>query len=49
MHNNGAIGQPVAWCLSDREDTQVMEVFLGAVHMQSPEAGVCVVMTDDGT
>ena len=39
----------MAWCLSDREESQVMEVFLEAVHMQLPEAGARVVMTDDGT
>ena len=38
-------GQPVAWCISDKENTDVIEVFL-SVKDRSPET-VINVMTDD--
>jgi len=42
------IGQPVAWCISDREDTPVMRLFLSRVQERCPAAAVKTVMTDDG-
>ena len=41
-------GQPVAWLISDRESTEVMELFLAALKQQSPKTEVKVLMTDDG-
>lgn len=43
-----SVGMPVAWCIADREDTKVMELFLGALHGRCPSAGVTTIMTDDG-
>lgn len=42
------LGCPVAWLISDKEDTATLEVFLKAVKQRCPEAGVMTVMTDDG-
>ena len=41
-------GQPVAWCLSDRESSDVIEEFLRSVQAKSPLISVNVMMTDDG-
>ena len=41
-------GQPVAWCISDKENTDVIEVFLRSVKDRSPETVINVIMTDDG-
>lgn len=41
-------GQPVAWCISDQENTEVIELFLRSIQQRSPEAKVSVLMTDDG-
>ena len=41
-------GQPVAWCLSDHESSNVIEVFLRSVQARSPQTNVNVMMTDDG-
>ena len=38
-----SVGMP-----ADREDTKVMELFLGALHGRCPSAGVTTIMTDDG-
>ena len=43
-----AIGQPVGWCISNQETTDVIEIFLRRIHMRSPEITITVVMTDDG-
>ena len=40
--------QPVAWCISDKENTDVIEVFLRSVKDRSPETVINVIMTDDG-
>ena len=42
------IGQPVAWCLSDHESSDVIEAFLRSVQARSPLTSVNVMMTDDG-
>lgn len=42
------IGNPVAWLLSDREDTATMECFLQAVKLKSPDIKINTAMTDDG-
>ena len=39
-------GQPVAWLISDRESTEVMEIFLAAFKQRSPKTQVKVLMTD---
>lgn len=41
-------GQPVAWCISDQETTDVVEMFLHSIKKRSPDAQVSVFMTDDG-
>ena len=41
-------GMPAAWCIADREDTKVTELFLSAIHSRCPSAGVTTIMTDDG-
>ena len=35
-------GQPVAWCISDKENTDVIEVFLRSVKDRSPETVINV-------
>jgi len=42
------LGQPVAWCISDREDAAIVETFLQAVKNRAGDCNVQVVMTDDG-
>ena len=42
------IGQPVGWCISDRETTEIIEVFFDHLKQQSPDTSVKVLMTDDG-
>ncbi len=42
------IGQPVGWCISDRENTEVMQHFLQSLKDRSPSTVVSVLMTDDG-
>lgn len=41
-------GQPIAWCISDREDATVVEAFLQAVKDRAKACRLRVVMTDDG-
>ena len=41
-------GQPIAWCITNYETTQVVEVFLNQIKSRSPTATVTVLMTDDG-
>lgn len=41
-------GQPIAWCISDQETTEVVELFLHCVKKRSPHSIVSVLMTDDG-
>ena len=40
-------GQPVEWCVTDREDQDVIKLFLEKIKEQSPESHVSVIMTDD--
>lgn len=42
------VGQPIGWCISDRETTEVIEIFLQCIRERSPDTKVAVVMTDDG-
>ena len=42
------IGQPIGWCISDRETTEVVELFLQCIKEKSPQTQISVVMTDDG-
>lgn len=42
------LGQPVAWCISDQETTEVIQLFLSSIQKRSPQAKVSVLMTDDG-
>ena len=37
-----------AWCLSDHEISDIMEVFLSSIKTISPLTNVTVMMTDDG-
>ena len=42
-------GQPVGWCLSDHESSDIIETFLSSIKARSPLIQVTVMMTDDGT
>ena len=42
------IGQPVGWCITDKEDRDVVKIFLEKMKMKSPDSEVSVIMTDDG-
>ena len=48
IHIHLYIGQPVAWCISNHEDTSVMTIFLQSVQDRSPDTPIMVLMTDDG-
>ena len=48
LHNIRYIGQPVAWALSDKEDTDTLECFWGVIKSRCPSAIVTTLMTDDG-
>ena len=39
---------PVAWAISDREDTDTIEAFWTAVKSKCPNAVISNLMTDDG-
>ena len=41
-------GEPIAWCISDRETTAVIEVLLRCMKERSPCVEVNILMTDDG-
>ena len=41
-------GQPVAWALSDKEDTNTLECFWSVIRKRCPSAAVTTLMTDDG-
>ena len=43
------VGQPVAWCLSDHESSEIIQAFLSSIKAKSPSTCVKVMMTDDGT
>ena len=45
MYSNYA-GRPVAWCISDRETAEVIDVFLRCIQEQSPDVQVKVLMTE---
>lgn len=45
---NSTAGQPVVWAISDKEDTQTLEVIFGAVKRRCPRASVTTIMSDDG-
>ena len=38
----------MGWCISDRENTEVMQHFLLSLKGRSPSTMVSVLMTDDG-
>ena len=48
MQNCKCAGQPVGWCISDSEASEIIEAFLGALQRRSPSTSVNVIMTDDG-
>ena len=41
-------GQPIAWALSDKEDTNTLECFWSVIRKRCPSAAVTTLMTDDG-
>lgn len=41
-------GQPVAWMISDREDSSVVHKLLEGMKTRSPHVSVNAIMTDDG-
>ena len=38
----------MGWCISDRETTEVIEIFLQCIKERCPDTTVNVVMIDDG-
>ena len=42
------IGVPVAWLISDREDSVTLDCFLKAVKLKSPSTTINTALTDDG-
>ena len=46
--HNTCTGQPVAWCIADREDTLLMSLFLGKLKERCSATEVKTIMTDDG-
>ena len=42
------VAQPVGWCITDKEDQDVVKVFLGKIKRLSLDSTVSVIMTDDG-
>lgn len=48
MPYNTLIGQPVGWCVSDLETSEVIASFLEALKQRSPSTNINVLMTDDG-
>lgn len=42
------LGQPVAWCIADHEDSTTIKLFLRGVQARSPQTCVTTVMSDDG-
>ena len=38
----------MGWCISDSENSEIIEIFLGQVKARSPDTNVKVIMTDDG-
>ena len=49
IHTSTHVGQPVAWCLSDHESSEIIQAFLSSIKAKSPSTCVKVMMTDDGT
>ena len=45
---NLCIGIPVAWAISDREDSETIEAMFTVVKEKCPDAKVSTLMTDDG-
>ena len=42
------VGQPVGWCITDKEDRDVVKIFLEKIKLKSPGSEVLVIITDDG-
>ena len=47
-NNMNTVGQPVGWCITVKEDDDVIKLFLEKIKSRSPESQVSVIMTDDG-
>ena len=41
-------GQPIAWCITNHETVQVVELFLSQMKLRAPGTNLTVLMTDDG-
>ena len=41
-------GQPIAWAISDVEDTKTFQELFKAMHARVPGATIDTLMTDDG-
>lgn len=46
---HSSTGEPVAWCVSNYETTQVIELFLMKIKLRCPGTRINVLMSDDGT
>lgn len=42
------IGYPVAWCIADQENTDVVQLLFKSIKERSPSTVVNVLMSDDG-
>ena len=42
------IGYPVAWCIADLENTDVVLLLFQAIKKRSPSTEIRVLMSDDG-
>ena len=41
-------GQPVAWCITNQENTEVLQLFLEKIIERTPGLTITVLMSDDG-
>ena len=42
------IGYPIAWCIADQENTDVVLLLFKSIKERSPSTKVTVLMSDDG-
>ena len=48
MYGSTCVGQPVGWCIADKEDQDVAKVLIEEIKLQSLNREVFVIMTFDG-
>ena len=47
-YNNHTVGQPVGCCITDKENYDVIKLFLEMTKSKSPDSQMSVIMTDYG-